>query len=266
LRILKRSRQAESVRTLLVTLTCCCAAAGGCGAADPAERPPADAPIALPQTPGRAQCSSPTLADVSPPLERGLRPGTYLYRLRGVESIVGQRRQQRRLPRMMEVVVTSSRQTETVSCFNLQRRFRASLAETATFATAATALYVRRVLLQTPSSAVTIEPEPPLLVVSARTRRWSGTFRGRTRGHYEGRVVERRTIVVAGKRVKAVRVALDVSFSGEVTGSQHSERWFSLRRGLLLRERVVEWRRIGLDELRIRYRAVLDVLEPRSAG
>ena len=264
---IKRSRGGgRSARTCggsLLLLVCCSAAVGGCGAAD-RERPPAASTVARPSIPPAEQCAAPALAGASRPLEPGPRPGTYVYRVRGVETTVGQGREQRRLPGAMEVVVTPTRETETVSCFTVQQRFKASLVETATFATSATALYLRRVLLQTPTGAVAIEPAPPLLAVSARSRRWSGTFRGRTRGRYEGRVVERRTILVAGRRVKAARVVLDVTFRGEVTGWQRSDRWFEVRRNLLLRERVVERRRIGLDVLGLSYRAALDALAPRT--
>lgn len=238
---------------LPIAVAALCLGAIGCGASESSSDPVARHAIAKPSAPSAGDCAARALdtAERSRPLAPAA--GTYEYGLRGSEVVVGERREVYDLPRSMPMIVTRATKLGNLRCFRVQRRIRSSVVETSTFASRGDAVYLTKLQLETDRSSETLVPRPPVLAISPDDVEWSGAFAGPTRGRYRGELLGRRTIRVDGRPVRAIGIALDSSFAGEVTGTQRSEQWFSVDRHLVLRGRHQERRRFGQDDLRMTY-------------
>jgi hypothetical protein len=228
-------------------------AAGGCGGSEGSSDPVASQAIPRPTAPSAEDCAARELATDERARPLAPKPATYDYRLRGKEAVLGGQREIYDLPRSMPMIVTPSTRVGNLRCFRVQRRIRSSVVETSTFASRGDAVYLTKLQLQTETSSETLVPRPAVLAISPDDVEWSGSFAGPTRGRYRGELLGRRTIRVDGRPVRAIGIALDSSFAGEVTGTQRSEQWFSLDRHLVLRGRHDERRRFGQENLRTTY-------------
>jgi hypothetical protein len=237
----------------LLTVAALCMGAAGCGASDSSGDPVAGGAIARPTAPSAGDCAARELASGERSRPLAPAPGTYEYGLRGNETVVGEQREVYDLPRSMPMIVTPATKVSGLRCFRVQRRIRRTVVETSTFASRGEAVYLTKLELETDRSSETLVPRPPVLAISPDDVEWSGAFAGPTRGRYRGELLGRRTIRVGGRPVRAIGIALDSSFAGEVTGTQRSEQWFSVDRHLVLRGRHDERRRFGQDDLRMKY-------------
>jgi hypothetical protein len=245
---------------MLLIAAALCVGIAGCGTSDSASDPVAGKAIARPSAPKAGDCAARELATGEHSRQLAPKPATYDYRLRGKETVLGERHAIYDLPRSMPMIVTPSTRVGNLRCFRVQRRIRNSVVETSTFAGRGDAVYLTKLELETDTSSETLVPRPAVLAISPDDVEWSGAFAGPTRGRYRGELLGRRTIRVDGRAVRAIGIALDSSFAGKVTGTQRSQQWFSLDRHLVLRER----RRFGQENLRTTYSTRL-VSDPGSA-
>lgn len=236
--------------------------ATGCGksAATPAPKPITLAP---PTAPTSAECGltgsgSPSESEDAP------QPGTYLYRTSGKRVYLGVEKRTERLPSTTKMIVTDSLRAGAQSCFTIQRAYERDLGDTGTFVINGYDTYLRAGRFQAGGDITSFTPRPSPLIVSGSELEWSGVFRGQTKGRYRSSVIGRKRIRVDGKSVEAVGVSSRVEYSGDIQGFERSTRWFSLGRGLVLRESETLEREFGLDRLRLSYKSRLVSLDPQE--
>ena len=252
-------------RGLVAGAAACGLALTGCGGGA-SQEPARDAMrLAPPPPPPEAACATGELATERKP-DRALvpAPGRYRYRAAGSRTLSGAETRRTPIAREIEVVATPATRAGRLLCFRVQRRYSASLGETATLVVRGPWLYLTELVVHAGAQRSAIRPRPPVLAVAAGELEWRGTFGGPTRGRYSARVLGRRTLIVDGERRRAVGVEFSMAASGRVNGAERSVRWFGVDGGPVLAERTSQRRRLGLDRVSLDTDARLLSLEPRS--
>lgn len=219
-----------------------------------------------PRTPSAADCRAKGLETSERPDRLAPAAGTYTYDVDGRSESIGETRRTSRLPERATLVVTRPARIGRLLCFKVQRRFSPELADETTFVVRGGDVLVTALAFQSGGQVTQVQPRPAILSFDGGATEWSGSFAGATRGSYRASVGERREMRVGGDRVIAAPIESQVSFGGEVRGTDRSTRWGSERDNTLIEERVVQERTFGLDRLRLTYTARLRDSRPSGGG
>lgn len=233
----------------------------GCGETKP-QGAARELTVPKPKRPTVAQCRTSALGGAASS-ERPTPAGRYLYRTNGKRVVQGARKRVFKLPTATTLIITPARKVAGRWCYVSQRRYTDSLGDTATLLISGADLYLRQLRFQSGGYIKTLSPSRPLLTLSGSELDWSGVFRGTTSGRYAAEIVGRKQVKVGPVRVSAVGVKTRISYAGDIKGWERSTRWISLKRNIVLAERVMQSRRFGLDRLRLEYRSRLQSMEPR---
>jgi hypothetical protein len=191
--------------------------------------------------------------------------GVYRYAVTGTETVPGSGGKQK-LPPVSESTVSPSVQKSGISCFGVENRYSPRTANARVYLIRGDDVYVVAAGFNTQNFVATVLPRPAILAVAASGTRWSGSFTGRTSGTYRVEILERGSINVGGRSLKAVRLSSKAIFHGDVEGSQTADTWLAENRSLVLREKSTVHLRFGGDTEALRYNAELRSPTPAGSG
>lgn len=232
-------------------------AVAGCGEKE--EPAPAAGGISVqdPQGPDARTCAAGALKTGVKASEAPPPAGDFKYRVKGTRQVLGPDGFSKPLPAISTYIVTNAEPFGNIECFVVQRRFTSAMADTGVFAIRGSDVYLTDLESQNGGELISVTPSPPVLSVSGSDTEWSGEFSGATSASYRGEIVGRRWILVGGDKERAVGIRSEIAFAGDLTGTERSVRWFSLKDNLILAETVRQQRTFGLDKVRLEYSARL---------
>lgn len=239
------------------------AAAVGCGSASTAsDSGPGRVLLRVPTAPNQRDCRVADLRTDVGAQNLAPDPGTYSYKVQGTRSLKGGGTNSvKRLPAVVKVIVTPTRDYGKVVCFRVQRRYTAALGDTATFAVRGSDVYLTDLTLQSGGEITVIDPSPPVLSLAGNQVTWSGTFSGETNGQFAGDLVGRRSLPLPnGQKVQAIGIQLRVSFSGQTRGTLNTTQWLSASHNFVLGETLDLNRSFGLDHEHLQFQSHLQSL------
>ncbi|MBI2691126.1 MAG: hypothetical protein HYX29_04180 [Solirubrobacterales bacterium] len=232
------------------------AGATGCGSSAAENSDSAGAiQVKAPAPPGATACAANALRTSASPDDLVPKPGTYEYAVKGSRKVVGSNGEATPLPTSIQFIVTPERKYGNVRCFNVQRRYTAALADTATFSVRGGDVYLTRLDTQNGGEFISVTPEPPVLSLNGAEQQWSGEFQGPTSARYTAEIVGLKKLRVGGSSQQAVGIESETKFNGELDGSEKSVRWLSSRDNVVLMETVTQRRTFGVDRLEMSYTA-----------
>lgn len=234
--------------------------AGGCGSDDEGAPGGARADAALPAaaTPAPSACAAEALRTSARPDDLVPPAGDLAYATVGTRRSLGQGGGgSTPLPRRTAATISAARKVGRLRCFVVQRRYTPQLADNLTTVVRGGDVYLTRLQITAGGQVVEITPDPPIKTLDGDDLEWEGSFDGPTRGRYAGAVVGRRAVRVGDRAARAVGVELRIAFTGELRGSSRSTTWFSLDHNVVVDEKVTQKRALGIDRLRLDYRAKL---------
>lgn len=234
----------------------------GCGGETPKAKPIVLPP---PTTPTTADCGltgegSRRESENPPPA------GKYTYDFAGVRQVSGGTNKTTKLPPQMQVLITDAIRDGGQSCFTMQRRYERDFGDTATIVVNGSDFLLRSGLFQTGGEIIDFIPDPPIVLLSGDQTEWSGSFTGTTSGRYKATLIDRKRVRIDGKSIEVAGIQTDVSYSGEIEGTESAERWLAINSGLLISESVKQRRAFGLDTLKLRYKSKLKSLDPTASA
>ena len=107
---------------------------------------------------------------------------------------------------------------------------------------------------------------PPMLVGPATPKvgqTWSGEWRGKTYGSYEGRTFEHTFLNIGGTRVEAWGVEVRTHLRGEQEGEVLAQVWIAPKYGLTVKEHFVQDVKADVGSYHAEWTMTLKSLEPR---